>query len=425
MGILFEMNIREPKTLERSATSKRVAKKKRLRHRVSFFLFLIVATLIYVSYSAYSRTLPVVAAQQVLHSIPAQSVSLSWPSKGEAAIGIQGQGVIATSGTQYETPTASVAKMMDTLAILKKYPLSLGEQGPLITVTQQDANLYNSYVAEDGSVVPVNVGEQLTEYQALEAMLIPSANNVADMMAIWAYGSMSSYHQAANKIAKSLGMDHTVFAGDASGFLPATVSTPHDLVLLGQAALSNPVIRQIVDKRSAVLPIAGAVYNYNSLLGNSNFIGIKTGNSNQAGGCFLFAATYQPSNNKQITVIGAVMDAPNLSTAINDATPLFDSFTQNITQRQVLIAGQVIAQYDVPWEGHVGASVQNSTSLWGWKGAPVHITVSTLPHLPIPAAVGTKIGSVTIKSNIDSKSVPLFLNRAVSSPSLAWRLTHK
>ena len=120
-----------------------------------------------------------------------------------------------------------------------------------MTITQADVDIYNRYVAQDGSVVPVTVGEKITLYQMLQALMLPSANNIADSMAIWAYGSLQNYSLAANKYVAAHGMNITHIGSDASGLAPDTVGTAHDLVLLGKLAMEHPVLSAIVGQQTA------------------------------------------------------------------------------------------------------------------------------------------------------------------------------
>ena len=54
------------------------------------------------------------------------------------------------------------------------------------------------------SVVPIAAGEQLTERQALQALLLPSANNIAAVLARWDAGSTDGFVARMNATARSL-----------------------------------------------------------------------------------------------------------------------------------------------------------------------------------------------------------------------------
>src|SRR5207249_3540665 len=209
-------------------------------------------------------------------------------------------------------PTASVAKVMTALLTLEARPLAAGQAGPDITVTSDDLNTYQQDLAEGQSVAAVAVGEQLTEYQALQALLLPSANNVATLLARWVAGSEDAFTGLMNARAQQLGMTQTSFA-DVSGFSPLTVSVPADLVRLGEVAMKMPVFAEIVDQQQVTLPVDGLRSNVNTLLGVDGIIGIETGNTDQAPGVYLAAAVYQVPTGPSVLVVLALQGQPSLA----------------------------------------------------------------------------------------------------------------
>lgn len=299
------------------------------RWRMWIVLFLIFVLAIGVL--QYLRPIPSFTPKLSGLKVPAaESVQLPFPSYGQAAVAEDSFGLLASSGQQTPAPMASTAKIVTALAVLKKQPLEPDQTGPILTLTDNDVAIYNNYKAQDGSVAEVQAGEQISEYQALEAMLIPSANNMADTLAIWAFGSLDNYSTYANQMLKDMGAGNTKVVG-ASGFMSGSVSTAEDLVKLGQALMKNPVLAQIVNQRSVALPVAGEVTNYNWLLGGDGVVGIKTGNTDEAGGCFLWAAKHTVDG-QELNLIGAEMGAPNLQQALNDSKKIIQSVDQGFTQ---------------------------------------------------------------------------------------------
>ena len=63
-------------------------------------------------------------------------------------------------------------------SVLRDHPLQLGQDGPAITLTDADVADTDRRAGHDESVVSVAAGEQLTDRQALQAVLVPSANNI-------------------------------------------------------------------------------------------------------------------------------------------------------------------------------------------------------------------------------------------------------
>jgi serine-type D-Ala-D-Ala carboxypeptidase (penicillin-binding protein 5/6) len=192
--------------------------------------------------------------------------------------------------------------------VLRDHPLGLGQDGPTITLTDADVADTDRRAGQDESVVPIEAGEQLTERQALQAMLLPSANNVASVLAQWDAGSASRFVARMNVTARSLGMTHTHYT-DPSGYDDATVSTAADQVRIVDRAMRLLVFASVVAASSATLPVAGTVHNTDRLLGQDGFVGVKTGSDAAAGGCFAFRAI-RWMNGKRTTITGVVLGQP-------------------------------------------------------------------------------------------------------------------
>ena len=201
--------------------------------------------------------------------------STVWPAYGQAAVQI-GQSQVQAGPNQHAAPIASVAKVMTAYLVLRDHPLRLGQDGPTITLTDADVADTDRRRGQQESVVSIAAGEQLTERQALQALLLPSANNIAAVLARWDAGSADRFVARMNATARSLGMTHTRYT-DPSGYDDATVSTAADQVRIVDRAMRLPVFASIVATPSATLPVAGTVHNTNRLLGHNGFVGVKTG----------------------------------------------------------------------------------------------------------------------------------------------------
>jgi len=216
-------------------------------------------------------------------------VAISWPSAGVSAVDINGTGAMAGPGGRRPVPIASVAKLMTAYVVLQDHPLTSGGAGPAIVVQPSEAAAYASEAGNGDSLVPVVAGERITERQALEALLLPSADNMAWILARWDAGSRAAFLERMNATARRLGMTGTRYT-DPSGLSPSTTSTAVDEVRLGVAAMRQPALKAIVARTTAVIPVAGVVRNYDSLLGKDGIVGLKTGTTAAAGGCVLLAA---------------------------------------------------------------------------------------------------------------------------------------
>lgn len=227
-----------------------------------------------------------------------------WPSTGEGAYQI-GDETPHASPNQKPVPIASVAKVMTALVVLADRPLAGTESGPTFVVTPYDVADTAARRARDESVVPLRAGERLTERQALMAVLLPSANNVAALLARAVSGSMDAFVAEMNRTAHGLGMEHTRYT-DPSGYATSTVSTATDQLVLAEAAAKDPTLTALLATRTFRLPVGGVIRNTDTLLGTGGFVGMKTGSDDAAGGCFMFDA-YRSVRGVNTQVIGVVL----------------------------------------------------------------------------------------------------------------------
>jgi serine-type D-Ala-D-Ala carboxypeptidase (penicillin-binding protein 5/6) len=240
--------------------------------------------------------------------------AVSWPADGVSAAGIGGYAVTDGPGATRQVPIASVAKLMTAYVILQDHPLSASGTGPDITVDPSEAAEYPSQAAAGDSLVAVAAGEMITERQALEALLLPSADNMAWILARWDAGSQAAFVARMNAAARSLAMTATSYT-DPSGLDPSTISTAADQVRLGTAALRVPALAAITAESTAVAPAAGVVRNTNTLLGQDGIVGLKTGSTAAAGGCLLVAAR-QEVNGHDTLIVAATFGQPGTAGTI-------------------------------------------------------------------------------------------------------------
>jgi len=237
-----------------------------------------------------------------VHARDGDLSAVSWPLQGQAAL-VLGDARPAASPDQRPAPIASLAKVMTAYLILKRYPLSDAQDGFTITITQAQAQDEAQDSTEHQSSVAVAAGERLTERQLMEALLIPSGNNIARILAAQLAGNETSFVAEMNAEARALGMDHTTYT-DPSGFDPGTVSTAADQLRVFQRAMRFTAFRQIVSMPSVTLPVAGTLNNYNPLIA-VGFNG-KTGSDSAAGGCLAFF-TQATIAGRRVTAVGVVM----------------------------------------------------------------------------------------------------------------------
>jgi D-alanyl-D-alanine carboxypeptidase (penicillin-binding protein 5/6) len=293
----------------RRARTPRRLRIRRIRLAGTLFLLAVFAAVVGYRLSASPAASPGEAGRSAhrgaLRDDPLTAV---WPADGQAAFVDSAHAQVHVGPGQHAAAIASLAKVMTAYLVLRDHPLRPHQSGPSITLTDADVVDTDRRRRRQESVVSVAPGEQLTERQALEALLLPSANNIAVVLARWDAGSVDRFVGRMNAAARSLGMTHTHYT-DPSGYDDATVSTAADQVRIVDRAMRLPVFESIVATPSATLPVAGTVQNTNALLGHDGFVGVKTGSTAAAGGCFAFRAVRRVGG-RRTTITGVVLGQP-------------------------------------------------------------------------------------------------------------------
>jgi D-alanyl-D-alanine carboxypeptidase (penicillin-binding protein 5/6) len=257
-----------------------------------------------------------------------------WPAHGEGAYEINGA-PIRHSPDQAPVPIASVAKVMTALVVLHAAPLQPGRPGFHLTVSSADVEDATARDADGESTVAVAAGEVLTERQALAALLLPSANNVAIMLARRVAGTVVAFVARMNAEARRLGMRDTHYT-DPSGFAASTTSTAVDQTKLADVAMRIAVLRTLVGTSDYPVPVAGTVSNTDTLLGTHGVVGIKTGSDDAAQGCFMFRVR-RLVGMRPVVITGVVLGQHGhnpLTAGLYAGLQLADHAAQSVMMRQ-------------------------------------------------------------------------------------------
>ncbi len=370
----------------------------------------------------YLRPLPAVTAHTQLKAEQEIGTApvLPWPNKGSAAVSAKGFGFLGAHGDEAPRPIASTAKIMTALLTLEDHPLAPGQSGPDVTITAQDVADYQKDLSQNQSIVPVNDGEKLSELQLLQGLLLPSGNNIADVLAEWDAGSKGAFVAKMNAKAATLGMTHTHY-DDASGFSSKTVSTPSDLLIVGAMAMENPVFRQTVNMAQSTLPVAGVVHNVNSILGKDGNIGIKTGSTDQAGGCFISASIQQVAG-KPMEIYAAVLGESELDNALDATRALTQAVASGFQQAKVLSRTDVVATLTPVWGEPVKVVPSQDVQMLVWPGTTLKMSLQ-LDTVQPPLAAGAKVGTITLELGNQTQKDDVVTTAPIVMPTWQWRAT--
>ncbi|MFF3330493.1 D-alanyl-D-alanine carboxypeptidase [Streptomyces sp. NPDC002888] len=359
------------------------------------------------------------------YTFKGDKVSLPWPSEGQGWMDVNGIGTVDGFGDQKPVAIGSVAKAMTAYVVLKDHALKRGTEGPSIPIDAlaEKEGGYDKY--DESTVNTVKKGDKYTLRQALSAVMIPSANNIARLLARWDAGSEAAFIKKMNDTAKELGMTNTKYT-DASGLKETTVSTAHDQVKLGHELVKIPALMDITKLPNWVDPTGFKWRNYNDLVPYNGAIGIKTGSTTKAGGNLLFAATKEVGG-ETVTLVGAVLgqhNAPSIIDLVNKVSKTAMLATQDaLTSEKILKAGDVVGYVDDKFGNRTPVVVTKDVSAVGWAGLKVKLSFAT-DDVPHTAKAGTKVGSLSVGDGSgDAVNIPVALQKDLAEPGFADKLT--
>ena len=204
---------------------------------------------------------------------------------------------------------ASTTKIMTAILAIEQ-----GNLDEIMTASQSaiDAIGYN------GSNIGIIPGEKIPLESLLQAMLISSANEAANIIAENICDSTEEFFELMNRRAKELGAVETHFSNASGIHDPAHYTTAADLVCISRHAMTLPKFREIVSTHSFTMPVTNKhskwpeLKNSNRLMLNSTsdlyeINGIKTGFTGPAGYCLVSSAR----NADGMELIAIVMGVKN------------------------------------------------------------------------------------------------------------------
>ena len=384
-------------------------------------LAVVVGTVFYLPMTLLAPLGSVEAAVAPVEVAAQPAASLEWPVLGTSAVGAIGfASTLGTGGAAEAAPIASITKIVTALVVLEAKPLALGDAGPNIDFTAKDVAIRDAYRAVNGATEPVTAGMVLSQRQVMDVMLIESANNYAESLATWAFGSVGEFLPVANAWLATNGL-HSTTISDPTGMSPQNVSTASDLVTLGKLALANPVVAEIVGTATEAVPVLGEIENSNSLLGIDGIRGIKTGTLDEAGACLLFASDFVIGG-ETVTIVGAVLGGVNHRALNETVRVLLADVEESFHEVALTTAGESFGDYTTPWGETAALVAAEDSKVVVWADTP--ITTQTRVDAVSVAKKGTDVGEVTFTVAGETITVPLELASTIDDPGPWWRLTN-
>jgi D-alanyl-D-alanine carboxypeptidase (penicillin-binding protein 5/6) len=367
-----------------------------------------------------ARPLPAVEVRPTASqmTLPGQ-LAVTFPSQGQAAIGEDSLGLVTETPNEQPAAIASLTKMMTAYLYLKAKPLAVGQDGPVTTITAADEQIYQQDKAAGDSVAKVSAGEKLTERQILEALMLPSADNIATLIANQVAGSEAAFIKKMNETAKELGMTQTTYS-DTSGVNPSTVSTAHDQILMARAAMQDRTFREVVRMPQADLPVARRVFNVNFMVGKQGISGVKTGSTLAAGSCFVGSYPFTVGGVPH-TLYCAVLGQQSLRVALTEDVAILHAAAPQFVSVPLPASETGVAQLTAPWNESTPLKTTAPVQVFGYPGMSVKLAAK-LTHAGLPIQAGAEVAALAVTAGPSTQSVALVADRPIQPPGFLWRL---
>ncbi|MFI1032183.1 D-alanyl-D-alanine carboxypeptidase [Streptomyces sp. NPDC020951] len=399
-----------------------------LGRRIKIWTPLVILLLVVFAIAQAVRPLPAPAltlTAKDAYTFDGGKTQLPWPNEGQGWMDIDGVGTMGSFGKQTPVAIGSVAKTMTAYIVLKDHPMKAGEEGPEIEIdaTAEKEGGYD-VTGDESTLNTVKAGDKLTEKQALSAVLIPSANNIARLLARWDAGSEAAFVKKMNATAKELGMTNTTYT-DPSGLKETTVSTAEDQVKLGRAFVQVPALVAISGAASWTDPSGKYWNNYNELPYLIGAIGIKTGSTTAAGGNLLFASRKEVDG-RTVTIVGAVLGQhkQKILATVNAVSKTALLAAQDaLTSAKIVKKGDVVGYVDDKMGHHTPVVVTKDVPAVGWAGLTVKLSFAA-GEVPHTAKAGAQVGTLTVGDGSSSAvKVPVTLQTDLVEPGFTDKLT--
>lgn len=287
---------------------------------------------------------------------------------------------------------ASTTKILTALLALEK--CDMAEKA---TVSQRAIDL----VPEGYSDARLRVGEEIAISDLLYALLIPSANEAANVIAEHISGSVEEFAELSNNRAKELGCEILHFTNPNGIHDDDHYCCAYDLYLIAKECRKYDLFNEIVKTKKFTLPATNLYPTADRTFTNTNELllsgiynyqyctGIKTGHTTPAGNC-LVASSSNNGLDLISVVLGGGTNARGLNERFYDTKQLFEYTYDNYSIKEIVEDNLVVAKLNV------GKATKETSEL----DAIVDSSISTI--VPNNLDIENIEISISLKDNIEA-----------------------
>ncbi len=310
---------------------------------------------------------------------------------------------------------ASITKVMTALLTLEAVNSKQLGLDDMVTVPEEAMEGLSIY----GSTQGIETGEEISVRNLLYCLLVASANEAANILAIQVSGSVSAFVDRMNERAQELGCTGTHFANPHGLHDDDHYTTAYDIYLIANQAMKDPLFQEIVSTKEYYVPATNLngqrhFFNTNALLSQLKYwgyvyeyaTGIKTGHTEEAGRCLVSSATKDGR-----TLIAVVLGAS--SVVLADGRTQLQDFTEsaalleygfsNFTRKTILDTATLIREVPVTLSKEADSVIvhpaENLERYLPNDMDPASFTQTVTLHaesVEAPVTAGQVMGSITI-----------------------------
>jgi serine-type D-Ala-D-Ala carboxypeptidase (penicillin-binding protein 5/6) len=342
------------------------------------------------------------------------SAAVAAPSvRAPAAILVepQTQDVVFARHEGERRPIASTTKLMTALLTLERASLT-----DVFTVAP-----YSPVAGE--SLMGLRNGERLTVADLLRGLLIVSANDAAETLAVDIAGSKRRFVALMNRRAQQLGLRDTHYANPVGLDEPGNYSSAADLVKLTLVLRQRAFFRATTDRATATVRSGSRsirLVNRNDLLASVPYVnGVKTGHTNRAGYVLVGSAT-----RAGVTLVSAVLGDSSEAQRNADSLALLNYGLSRYHRVQPVTKGRVLAGAALKFRDEkVGLVAARTVSRVARRSERIRTSVVGAPaEIEGPLPAGARVGTILVRQRgkvVDR--VALVTERAVAAATVTER----
>jgi D-alanyl-D-alanine carboxypeptidase (penicillin-binding protein 5/6) len=318
--------------------------------------------------------------------------------------------VLARHNERARVPIASITKLMTVLVALDHTRLD-----ELVTVGPSASSVGES-------TIHLRPGERIPVRDLVAAALIQSANDAANALAEHVTGGdRARFVALMNERATTLGLHDTRFARPDGLDVPGHYSSARDVTRLARVAMRRPVVRRLVDERTATIAGNRRLHTWNDLLASfPGLLGVKTGHTSAAGWCEVAAA-----RGRGVTIYASILGSPTRAGRNEDLSELLSYGLSRYRVARVVAPERVYATARAPYGRRPLGLVAPRPFVHVVRvGRPLVERVVAPEVIALPVVRGQRLGEVRVYAGQKLLGArPLVAARTIDEPSLLDRVS--